>query len=826
MPLKQKAKRRGAQPEILTRFEPLLLTSDMVENPSFIMDVVSDIFDTDSSVYEQVSSCLYTFVLSYINETERVAFPDIPGYVKASEDRLTLLLNLFYSILTQMEHGVSPFVVNEKMHWIRFNEKPSVMTTSIGFMSEGEVIDISPLVKGIPRSYAILYKALQIVIQYLQNSEYGQDIWIRKLTQMLVIVSSVGHIYECVLFTDSEKEVKVREFLDEVTSESPEIPLDIKEDLAELFDDIKQGTLPYIRDLTLALSRFNRRVTDGIWSVDNLNYSLNSSGSKIRGNDNIPASGLVYSMIEREIRTSPLDEKFGYQSRYPKSKYPNLVQHVVSTSFVPKTSSRGLRAIHSPDNPTSDRGALIEKPFQALIDSLINDCRKEQSKGRVLARTFSSVTEKTLGFGIVCRDLHSSTDLLSIKACQYVWELAFGKDLSDYLTFIFCGPGYIKYSGKNSRELAGSYTQTRGVRQGIKGVFEAGLSFMHHIAARLLMLKLGLKGKNPADVILILGDDSIGIIMDCIKYNTWYEHYMTGFGFTVHPLSKKGFEVLPGSTNRVCEWSKLIYRNGEIVSRIPLKTFFKSDNLRNRLERILWLTQYGCFSISTKHVENIMATLSMSQEEKQVARKVLTFFGKREIANIPLWDYATLSAEEELNIAFTFCYQALKLSIVKMLLNPRDRLSPTQEQLKRDKFENLIRAPEYLEDFKLFYELNCPEFTSKFQMLVELNGYLEGSIKNLLSEDPLQDFGALLSFSEDQRELLRFTVDVLNNEDFYRVVMNHEEIITTMLNGKKFINSIQPHNIQKVHSGAFHVLSATIESMMVRESNTESSTAA
>jgi len=778
-------------------------------------------------IIDSVGTELVKFCESFVKETVRVKVRDLPRYIEASKERLKLFRSMTVMIISTIKDRQDVLLINKNGTFISKGFIPVADRILVALEeADGELYVTKLIAQCYPRSFRFLYESLVRIVLHFQENRYGLDDKIYYLTNFLVLAQSIGQIYETVQFTEEETELEQREWLATITDCSPKLDPVLDQAIEDLFAEIHSARpRRYVSDIKSGIRLFNSFIQKNRWTVEDYasrSHKASATRDKII---KVPNMHLLMSMQETDIWTFPGDSLIGYYNNYPSIDVntPRMVK--TRTRFISKTT-RGIRAVMIPSGPIRDRAEYFLHAAQLMLNRRRGGLRNDSTFSQDEDALFVMATTLSGEYWSISLDLKSATDRVYQTLLEKIWTLAFGKDICDYLMELSTGENLVtvkKFDGvhdlyhvvaEREGEVDILVNQTRGIKQGIPFVFELGLSFVHHIITRCVMLRVGLQDQPPEDVVRILGDDSFSRTR--VKgdiFRDTYVQLMTLGGFQVHDLQKKGLFTPPKSLENLGEYTKKVYNNGMIISAIPFKLFFRESNLENDLARIDWLSQYKTM---VPFIPEMVSSLLYRNNDCTVLADAIRIFSKYGVLGLsPAILAGEVDEERELTILSAFCISALRSSVAAKLLNPKGRLTPLQVEEKRCFFESIRLGPK-IQSLLDFAHNNGVEMTTlEFVMLK--NSYILERAADLLELKQLESYLILTPFSESEVDIVDKILSVINDLEAARLLFSHEYIVEILISGKKLLTSIRQHDIVGHKGNVCAVISDTVEAVRLVE---------
>ena len=782
---------------LIKRFDRDLFPEDLLYYNNLPTKLLTNFVSNQVAV--QVQPCINKFRTDFIKSIQQMTESSIPEFIKAAKRRCNAFCEFVQRVMILSENG---YVIG--------------LETKNGNVAEGifdipftkNVVGLNPTNNDVqivsvdtlnhPREYRYIFRAMLLVLHGSSTSE--------EISMVGIILQSWAHIYESVSLTNSEIVNAEQEFL--LSATKPDSTFSSEGELGQLLKtidkDISSPQSPaYVSDLRKIRGFHKRWIRDNPWSIQSGWFSLKSSGSKL-ANSRLPNVGIIYSLLESDY-TDPIDDIIGYKSMYRHDKVDGLVQYQSLSMFVPKTSSRGLRAIHPQPNPKQDRGQYFESMERPILNNIL---RADSTASHQIGVDF--IKRKTFlrepGMLLACTDIKAATDEISHQFLKTTWNILFQEGIADGLLRLHSGPGTIRCHSLNrdgslSRKEF-EYTQTSGIRCGTSSNFAVGLALPHHMVVRATMLAMGLRSVDPQSVYVMVGDDVVFYLPEIygLKFIETYTRLANEAGFRVHSLESKGKISYSSDIAFAAEFSKQDIVNGGIRSRIPHKLFFRRDTPQDYLSALIWLSKYPQSMVNPSKVLEWINE-SVPDNSKMLSVQLWNFFVKQEAFNIPPGlsiPGVAVDDEQEFLFSLAMFRRVTKDSIYTFLLDNRDRLSDQDVQDKRNKFFNLTQdniVEGFIESF------NCSmgeEGIGKFQYVLSLNQRL-AEAANALFDDDIIELAIECGFfsSQDERDLVLRGIEISLHPE---IVTDYKSVSLQLQKVTQIFKSVNPHSLAKSNS--------------------------
>lgn len=757
----------------------------------------------------KVQTLLLKFRTENVQYFERCSEDQIPQMTKACKQRASLLCDFCQGVNELLQQGYVLVPVTKDYELLKSDYKIRFAKELVGYNpnSDGDDVTLSVNITNNPRMYKYLYYAVELAL--LDRTWRSVD------TQLLtVIVQSMAYLFEAVKLTPQETVAAENEFFE--ASQTEDCWRDdsrLAEIMKEVEKDMKSSTPPrYIADFKRARRSHDGYMYNHPWTIDDAWFSTSSSGCRLEVNgERVPSLGLLYSAFEPD-QPDPIDEMISYKSLYVSEPYPGLEYYPSSTTFVPKTSSRGLRCIHPNSNSRQDRGSYFENMSKHILSNvLVCDTTYDDQEGI----RFINEKQRQTGITLVCTDMHSATDYISHQFLKKFWSLMYRPGVSDFLLRCHSGEGSMIRHVINDRGRLVSqrqdYCQVSGIKCGTRSNFAVGLTMPHNFIARCAMKDCGLEDVNPLDLFRVHGDDIVWAIPDKDVDNliTSYTRLAGEAGFRIHPLSEKGMIASSSDLLYRAEFNKQTWLRGRLVSRIPHRLFFCENNTENQLSVIMWLSQYTYLDKFSYIIEDI---LSMYTAQKDVCVATWNFLVDKKLFGIPeslrINGYLDLSDELQFNAALNVFHGVISRGVYEAVFNNRQRLSKQEVDLKIRDYTRLYKNEDILEAGLSWLE-DHGIYSSKLHYVLEKNYNFKEELRSIFV-DPCIWFNAGLGFfSDEEKALIRRVLP------YYRLsgLEITPDVTDDILGCVKILKRIQPHSIGKQTRAASNVIFECIKKM-------------
>lgn len=777
------------------RFERELLPSSMFKSIEYWLP--AEVLPAGPTL-RKVQNLLIKFRTECIQYFERATEDQIPSMIRACKERTNLLCDFCQGVNELLHQGYTLVPVTRDYQLLKSDYKIRFAKKIIGYDTnekmEDVVLDVN--ITNNPRMYKFLYYALELALL--------DPTWRSVDTQMLtVIIQSISFLFEAVKLTDQEILDAENEFLE--TSQLPDC-WDDSSELATIMkqvgEDMKSPNPPkYIADFKQA-----RRSHDGYmyghpWTIDDAWYSVSSSGCRLKIDGKpVPNIGLVFSAFEPDY-TDPIDEMIGYRSFYANEPYPGLEYFPSSTTFVPKTSSRGLRCIHPNSNGRQDRGSYFENMEKHILTKVLKcDTTFDDDEGI----RFLKEKQLTTNDCLICTDIHSATDYISHQFLLKFWNLMYRPGVADFLLRCHSGEGSIIHHSMENGKLVrqrDDYCQISGIKCGTRSNFAVGLTEPHNFICRCTMKACGLEDYDPLSLYRVHGDDIAWALPESLAQEVLakYTKLANEAGFRVHPITEKGMIAHSNDLLYRAEFNKQTWLRGRLVSRIPHRLFFRVSNTDNQIAVILWLSQYTYLDQLSPVVEHI---LSQDVVQKNVHMAFWNFLVDKKMFGIPsslrINLAGELSLETQFKAALSVFEEVITSGVYEAVFNNRQRLSKQEVDDKVRRYTELYTDMDLINTGLAWLEEHGV-YVSKLHVTLEKNRLFADELRQIFDQPYIWYNAELGFFSDEEKSLIRRCLPYcrISGLDFTN------ETIDDLLSVAKILRRTQPHSIgKKLHASS------------------------
>lgn len=436
-------------------------------------------------------------------------------------------------------------------------------------------------------------------------------------------VLSCAHIYELMNPSGEPRMEYIHKTLKLLTSE----PLDYTDPtyqkydqlLTSVFEDVKEGKLPYAREMHRALS-INQHIIKKPFDEETDYYcsmkgTAQSSFTGIR--QSLPSSAFEVDYHKYDPRVKAFDEYIGYKSRYMELSEEQLksIKWALVTLAINNPGKFKERFIVIGDNASQDRCNVYQNRSSPILSALPNDCTGDQDKGRQSLRTrtlrWYLEDDPNKKIGITSTDFSNATDTIDQRFTHRVVEFIFGPEYANFWDYVSELPKEMRPNGRANDAENIIYIQKVGQPQGMLGSFNI-FALCHHFLFLMDMKELGMTNYRASQYYTVLGDDSCfeTIVPEVHFYDrddpitdsagiarSYLEiaHFdkCTKFANLIVNLDKTT-SVHCDSVEAKLDFAKVTYRNGELFSPVPFRLAMRySQSFDNKLAVSLWRADRG-----------------------------------------------------------------------------------------------------------------------------------------------------------------------------------------------------------------------------------------
>lgn len=769
-----------------SRFEPELLPHSMICSIEYWLS--SELIQsTDEPTVKKVNNFLLKFRSSFISYINGAKEYQIPSMVKASKARCAKLVNFCQGVILLLLDDYSCHPLTKDFELLKSSYKARFAKKIFGYNPSESVDDVllDVDISNNPKSYRYLYDmAICILMSKLDKQE---------MLRYFLIIQSEAHIYEAVKLTDSEIIEAEQEFL--ASANEPDCWEEdslLARTMVLVSKDMKSKKPPlYIADFKQVRRHHDGYLFNNPWTVRDAWFSVRSSGSSLNLNGkSVPSIGLLLSAVEPDY-FDPVDPLIGYKSLYPTCQPEGLKFNPSTTVFVPKTSSRGLRAIHMNSNSRQDRGSYFEGMCSHTLKNVVKCDTTFPKSGQDGTEFIRSQTSKGDAV-LICTDMSSATDHISHQFLINFWNILFAEGIANSLLNLHSGDGiFISHQNIDGKliKTESSYKQVSGIKCGTRSNFAVGLTYAHNFILRCTMKVLGMEDVDPSEIYTVHGDDNALALAPEIweKFLSTYIQLCSEAGFRVHDLDQKGMISFPGDSLYRAEYNKQVFSKGFLISRIPHRIFFSKKDAESKLRALLWLSQYEYAKIDGSVVERLFL-----QPYAPNAKGIWNFLIKKKMFGLP----STLIVDgefeiNEFNIAVQVFINAISVGVKDCVLNNRNRLSERQVKSKVDQMTALFEDEDILNDL-IDWNANHAIGIGKLELTISKNKFFSDEMK-LLFKDPIIWGSSLLGFFTPEEQDL-----ILRCLPYARFSLDEDlSMIDDLLSAANILQRIQPHSVVK-----------------------------
>jgi len=471
--------------------------------------------------------------------------------------------------------------------------------------------------------------ALNIInmVHIILNHSDGKlsEIW--RSRQLLFDMCAPAHIFECMNPTgevEFQQEVKTLEILTDThvpMDDSTRNRLDLI--YASVIEDIKDGKLPYIKDMhkaytSLQLSRSERYTPEDFYVSMKATPQRYSGGPK----ESILNSVFEHDTLKEEDATKAFDEMVGYQSSYVDTMESNTPKYCIKTLLIRNGGKFKMRAIHIAENAIQDRCNWIHKKLVKALRCLASDCSKDQMKGRRFLQQktllWNLTPEESEKEGIYCFDFSNATDTMSQNFQYSVLNDLFCPEVANYWRLLSITQ---KHFFSKFVDDPIPYTQSEGQPQGLLGSFDA-FSLGHHIMMLMVMKMCGLEQFSASKCYTVLGDDSVlTTVIPEYEHQDFpvYEAYKLVCEYANFIVNiDKSKLIHADSEVAEADFAKVTYINGSMCTPTPFRLAlrYSSGSMADHIAVALWKISMD----SPNHKEFAQCSLANEQYGSWVLR--------------------------------------------------------------------------------------------------------------------------------------------------------------------------------------------------------------
>lgn len=535
-----------------------------------------EVVPTTSEVEARVLELIGRFASEFSRIASHMSKPEIISeFVSACKDRFQDLTRLNGIICTDAKDldEVDVYIeMNSGTH--QFNGRWSRTSHVYGLTIDDEILDLWSCDRR-PGCYKWLFLADLLMISWAAKADSLEcDAW-EAASWYSTVICSIGRLYEDIRPNVAYVEQSEQEALSRlVATHDLDHESVYYQKLFELFDDIREGSKTYIRDISSAL-RKSELITNRQYSYRDYHLSMRKTGSKFKGKS---YPGLYSALFESDQRTpesANFDDFTGYVSHYNQNPTEQVEQPGGKTISI-EQHKVDRRIIHMGDNPRQDRLNYVHRRLQDFLNLLPEDCTKNQNRGIDFAiKVTDPAYRMQFGNNVYSLDISKATDTIDLEFQELCLRLLFPDEIVDYWIMISKSPRKFYFTSGKVCE----YVQTCGQAQGYKSSFPS-FAWCHHIVMRLLMLITDHTDMKPQDFYRVLGDDSIiscpdpteevlDRYIDICQWINWSTNRSKGY--VAHSSEQYAF----------AEFAKKRVLNGVINTPIPGKLILNAEKTAN-----------------------------------------------------------------------------------------------------------------------------------------------------------------------------------------------------------------------------------------------------
>lgn len=535
-----------------------------------------EVVHTPSEVETRVLTLIGRFASEFSRIASHMVKPDvISEFVSACKDRFQDLTKLNGIICTDAKDldEVDVYIeMNSGTH--QFNGRWSRTSHVYGLTIDDEILDLWSCERR-PGCYKWLYLADLLIISWAAKADSLEfDAW-EVASWYSTVICSIGRLYEDIRPNMAYVEKSEEESLARLCSTHE---LDHEsiyyQKLMELFDDIREGSKTYIRDISSALRR-SELLTNQQYSYRDYHLSMRKTGSRYKGK---AYPGLYSALFESDQPTpesANFDDFTGYVSHYNQNPTEQVDQPGGKTISI-EQHKVDRRIIHMGDNPRQDRLNYVHRRLQDFLNLLPEDCTKNQNRGVDFAKKVTDPAYRMqFGNNVYSLDISKATDTIDLEFQELCLRLLFPDEIVDYWISISKSPRKFYFTNGKVSE----YMQTCGQAQGYKSSFPS-FAWCHHVVMRLLMLITDHTDMKPQDFYRVLGDDSIISCPDTDELVL--DQYISICQWINWSTNRsKGYVAHSSEQYAFAEFAKKRVLNGVINTPIPGKLILNAEKTAN-----------------------------------------------------------------------------------------------------------------------------------------------------------------------------------------------------------------------------------------------------
>jgi hypothetical protein len=434
-------------------------------------------------------------------------------------------------------------------------------------------------------------------------------------------ITSIGHIFELMNYSGSER---LEYMIDEKNIlESSSVDTNSNEwaywdsVLSEVFNDIEEGRLSYVRELSSALRRLESVFNSPYDCEQDYYYSQKGTGQSAytKEHHSIVSSAFELDPHKYDERVKKFDEYVGYTSYYKElSSSEEAPEELVCVRIIAinNPSKPKPRIIHVADNPLQDRCNWIHRRLMNLLKLLECDCTYNQGKGREFLRSLTEdwylQSDPDSKIGVYCTDFSSATDYLNQYFSHRVIEFLFhSSEVANFWDYVSTLPKKMIFPDNSSKWIH----QINGQPQGMLGSFPM-LAMCHYFIFLMDMKANDMTRYHARQYFRILGDDAVFntivperfFLDECEDYfdedgNKRSLLEINHFGVCSEYAGlkinySKSLSAHSWDNEAKLDFAKVTYRNGHLFSPIPFRlAMHYCKSFDSKLATLIWRADRG-----------------------------------------------------------------------------------------------------------------------------------------------------------------------------------------------------------------------------------------
>lgn len=742
---------------------------------------------------DQMSGRFTTYLLKFRSEfihyIERSREDQIPLQIKACKERCSLLCDFLQSVISLILDQYYFVLTTKNFEELTSDYKVRFCRHIVAYHNEDDYVDLEVNITNNPRMYKYLYYAAEVVLRSDWDPAYKMN--------TMIILQSMAYIYEAVKMTADESYAAQQEFLDAANSNDCwDDSSELSTIMSEVERDMKTRNPPlYIADFKQARRSHDGYLHNHPWTIEDAWISVNSSGSTLFiDGQKQPNVAVLMSAFEQDPG-DPVDDIIGYKNFYGSKPFDGFTQYRSTTLLVPKTTSRGKRAVHTNSNPYQDKGSYIENMDKHILKNgiILCDTTYDDQEGLRFIREAELLNQSVL----ICTDMKGSTDAISHTFLKRFWDIMYVPGISDFLLRLHSGPGLfigLEKTPSGYKSTRFEYNQISGIKCGAKSNFAVGLTEPHNFIVRCVMKSLGLEDISPLTLFRVHGDDIVFALPPEIAdiFLNKYIKLCKEAGFRVHSIKEKGTYARPSDILYRAEFNKQTLLKGRMVSRIPHRLFFKANTPESQIAVLLWLSQYTYLKSPSFFIDEIFREDPIRYDR---LCSIWNFLIDKKSFGIP--ENMRISHAYGLDLSAQFCI-ALHLfescithGVHQFIFNHRQRLNNDQVKRRIQEFTRLYDSD--LIEIALEHLESQGIYNDKLHYIVDKNRRLADELYQVFKDSVLYTATLLDFFTEEEKEKIRKCLPYvrLSGLDY------DEQVIDDLLSATKILRRIQPHSTSK-----------------------------